>query len=126
MTAAKRLSDESVLGALGSHADATAAEVAETTSLGRSTVAKALRRLERVGRVRRRAGGREAGRRLPDHRALTTPKRPAQRRSRGRRLRPGELDGLVLDYLATHAGSSALTPTAVANGLEGEVRLPSR
>jgi hypothetical protein len=35
----------------------------------------------------------------------------------GARLRPGELDGLMLDYLKTHKPSGPLRPTAVAKGL---------
>jgi hypothetical protein len=35
------------------------------------------------------------------------------------RLRPGELDGLVLAYLREHAKDGPLTATAVAKGLGG-------
>jgi hypothetical protein len=34
-----------------------------------------------------------------------------------RRLRPGELDGLVLSYLCKHEKDGPLTPTAVAKGI---------
>ncbi len=33
-----------------------------------------------------------------------------------RRLRPGELDGLVLSYLCKHEDTGPLTATAIANG----------
>ena len=36
-----------------------------------------------------------------------------------KRLRPGELDGLVLSYLCQHTQAGPLTATAVANGLGG-------
>ncbi|MQA76474.1 MAG: MarR family transcriptional regulator [Solirubrobacterales bacterium] len=46
--------------------DVTVADIAGSTGLGRSTVGKALAKLERAGKVRRRAGGRDGARRLPD------------------------------------------------------------
>jgi len=36
-----------------------------------------------------------------------------------KRLRPGELDGLVLSYLCQHKQDGPLTATAVAKGLGG-------
>lgn len=39
--------------------------------------------------------------------------------ARRKRLRPGELDGLVLSYLARHRKDGPLTATAVAKGLGG-------
>lgn len=36
-----------------------------------------------------------------------------------KRLRPGELDGLVLSYLCQHKQAGPLTATAVAKGLGG-------
>lgn len=37
--------------------------------------------------------------------------------AKAKRLRPGELDGLVLSYLAEHKGGP-LTATAIAKGIE--------
>lgn len=37
----------------------------------------------------------------------------------GTRLRPGQLDGLVLGYLRKHKADGPLTATAVAKGLGG-------
>ena len=34
------------------------------------------------------------------------------------RLRPGELDGLVLTYMKEHQGELPLTASAIANGIE--------
>lgn len=34
-----------------------------------------------------------------------------------KRLRPGELDGLVLAYLAEHKGDGPLTATAIGKGI---------
>ncbi|MFB9802121.1 helix-turn-helix domain-containing protein [Streptomonospora salina] len=50
----------------GRTAPATAAEIAEATGRGRSTVTQALRGLETDGRAARTRGDREAGKRLPD------------------------------------------------------------
>jgi hypothetical protein len=36
-----------------------------------------------------------------------------------KRLRPGQLDSLVLTYLAEHKGEGPLTATAIAKGLGG-------
>ena len=49
---------KAVLGALGDQPDATTAELAAVTGLGRSTVGKALVALEHAGKVRRTVGGR--------------------------------------------------------------------
>jgi hypothetical protein len=35
-----------------------------------------------------------------------------------KRLRPGELDGLVLTYMAAHKDDSPLTATAIGKGIE--------
>lgn len=102
--------------ALGSGADVTAADLAATTGLGRSTIGKALAELERAGTVRRSTGGREGGRRLPARWSLATQKSP-EPQGVSERLRPGQLDGLVLDYLQEHGKSGPLGPTAVARGL---------
>jgi DNA-binding transcriptional ArsR family regulator len=55
-----------VIGVLDEQPDATTVEIATAVGLGRSTVSAALARLESAGKVKRRAGGREGARRLPD------------------------------------------------------------
>lgn len=37
--------------------------------------------------------------------------------AKAKRLRPGELDGLVLSYLAAHKDDGPLTPTAIGKGI---------
>lgn len=37
--------------------------------------------------------------------------------AKGKRLRPGELDSLVLAYLAEHKGDGPLTATAIGKGI---------
>jgi DNA-binding MarR family transcriptional regulator len=117
MSARRSSSEEVVVAALAARRDATAAELAEVTGLGRSTVGKVLAGLERRRRVHRRVGGRDGGHRLPDRWALAGSRKPARRQANGGRLRPGELDGLVLAYLAKHAQSAPLSPSGVAKGL---------
>jgi hypothetical protein len=38
--------------------------------------------------------------------------------AKAKRLRPGELDGLVLAYLAAHKDDGPLTATAIGKGIE--------
>jgi predicted transcriptional regulator len=64
--------DERVRTALAAAADLTAAAVAEATGLGRSTVGKALARLETAGLATRTPGARDGGTRPPDQWNLTT------------------------------------------------------
>jgi DNA-binding transcriptional ArsR family regulator len=117
MSAAKSSSEEAVIKALASHGDLTVADIAAATGLGRSTVGKALARLGRAGLARRSAGGREGGRRLPDRWSVAPSDEPSRMASDRERLRPGQLDGLVLDYLKTHGQTTPLGPTAMAKGL---------
>jgi hypothetical protein len=129
---------EALLQALGGHPGATAAELADTAGIGRSTASKLLAALAANGRVLRQPGGREGGRRSPDRWTLlastpTTPPgdpaaasttaspatgeaaKPAQQ-PQARRLGAGELRRLVLAYLADRPGQ-ALSPTAIATAL---------
>jgi DNA-binding IclR family transcriptional regulator len=117
MSDTKPASEEAIVAVLESRRDTTVSDVAAAAGLGRSTTGKVLVRLERAGRARRNPGKREGGRRLSDRWTLAAPKKPARRRPSSKRLRPGELDGLVLDHLAKHAQSGPLSATAVANGL---------
>jgi DNA-binding MarR family transcriptional regulator len=115
--AAKPSVEQTVTRLLGDHPDATAAELATTGQLGRSTVSKMLVKLESAGKVKRTVGGRDGARRLPDRWRLA--RRPARktRDTASDRLAPGQLDGLVLDYMRKHATNEPLGPTALAKGL---------
>ncbi len=112
-------SEEAVLGFLAKRPNATAADVAAAAGIGRSTAAKMLARLERSGEARRSAGGKEGGRRLPDRWMLAPGESAteAPNSADARRLKPGELDGLILDYLRKHS-TEALGPSAVAKSLQ--------
>jgi DNA-binding MarR family transcriptional regulator len=107
--------------------EVTAAELAETTGLGRSTVGKTLASLEARGRVRRTPGGRNGARALPDRWAVTpdadqaaTAGSPAQAQppvaTPTGRLRRGELADLVLAYLRDRPDQDQ-SPTVVAAAL---------
>jgi DNA-binding transcriptional ArsR family regulator len=99
-TAAERL-----LSALADKPESTVADIAAVTGLGRSTIGKQLTELERAGQATRTPGQREGGRRIPDRWSPAT----------AERLRPGQLDGLVLDYV--RSASEPVGPVNVARAL---------
>jgi DNA-binding IclR family transcriptional regulator len=113
----KPSAEQAVMDALSDQTDATAADIAATAKLGRSTVSKALVKLESAGKVKRSEGGRDGARRLPDRWSLARSQARKTRQATDDRLRPGQLDGLVLDYMREHATDEPLGPTAVAKGL---------
>lgn len=115
MTATKPSTEELVIGALSAQGETTASEIAAAAKLGRSTAGKVLVKLERAGKVGRSEGGRE-GVRLPDRWNLVPNGPPPEGHAATERLRPGQLDGLVLAYLDEH-GADAIGPTAVARSL---------
>jgi DNA-binding IclR family transcriptional regulator len=118
MTAGQMTSEEAVVKALASHRELTGAEIAAATELGRSTVAKALAALERAGMARRSPGGREAGRRRPDRWwSVGSSDEPSRPDPSARRLRPGQLDGLVVEFIAAQGNDAAVGATAVAKAL---------
>lgn len=113
--------EQAVLDAVRAHPGATAVEVAESAGIGRSSATKQLAGFERAGKVSRRPGGREGGKRLPDRWALQSKERASTTKPTakgpGARLRPGQLDGLVLGFLREHKGDGPLSPSAVGKGL---------
>jgi DNA-binding transcriptional MocR family regulator len=117
MTAAKLTSEEAVIKALASQGELTSAEIATATGLGRSTVIKALGALEREGMARRNPGGREGRRRLPNRWSVASDGKPAAAGSSAQRLRPGQLDGLVLDFVNRQGKDAVVGATAIAKAL---------
>jgi DNA-binding IclR family transcriptional regulator len=99
---------DKVLAAVTAHPGKTAAELADITGLGRSTVTKQLANLERDGHATGTPGNRDRGRRAPDQWS------PA---GQPERLRPGQLDQLVLTYMTDHATEAPHSPTTIARGL---------
>jgi hypothetical protein len=126
--AAKHSAEEAVTKALKANPEATVAEVAAAAGVGRSTASKALARLASAGQVRRTEGRRDGGRRVPDRFALAPVKpagkaaklpftKDANRKATEERLKPGQLDGLVLAFLKENIDSGPHGPTAVAKAL---------
>ena len=72
---------------------------------------------QKAGRVRRSESGREGKRKLPDryslagqeHKTSTRLQQPP--RGSGERLRPGQLDRLVIEYLREHSKEGPLSPS---------------
>jgi DNA-binding transcriptional ArsR family regulator len=113
-----------VLAALADRPEVTAAEAAEAAGVGRSTATKALASLAAEKKVRRVAGGREAGRRLPDRWSLAVRANGGPSRTErdgtpdgAARLAKGQLAELVLAHLRGHRGEHS--PTGIANALGG-------
>jgi DNA-binding transcriptional ArsR family regulator len=111
--------EHQVMSALAAQPETTVAEIASATSLGRSTVGKALVTLERSRKAHRVAGERQGATRLPDRWTAVGDGRATRANvSSGARLKPGQLDEFVLDYVRSHTESGPLGPTAVAKGLK--------
>ena len=119
MTTAKPTTESAVVKALVSGSDLTGAEVAADTGLSRSTVRKALGALERRGMVRRHPGGRDGRRRLPDRWSAGQTDDDSSSTSATQRLRPGQLDELVLDYINSQGAAVGATVVAKALGRSG-------
>lgn len=100
---------DKVREALALHPNSTAAELAETTGLGRSTVNKQLTVLKTAGGVTAVEGDGHGRGRTPTRWSLTG--QPADRP----RLRPGELDAIVLEHV--HGLNEPAGPTAVGKAL---------
>jgi len=103
---------------------ASAAEIAPSAGVGRSTATKALAGLAASGKVERSTGGRDGGRRVADRWSLPPAEMtPGQRPnstgggSSPARLGKGELARLVLTLLRDHPDEHS--PTAVAEALDG-------
>jgi DNA-binding IclR family transcriptional regulator len=106
----KNTTTDKVHAALAAHPDRTAAELADLTGLGRSTITKQLAALGRDGRATRIPGQHTDGRRQPD-RWTTTADNPTAR------LRPGQLNDLVLTYMTNNPDSAPHGPVAIARAL---------
>jgi predicted transcriptional regulator len=130
---------QALLDALADRPDTTAAEAAAAAGIGRSTASKLLAALATQGRVLRRPGGHQGGRRTPDRWTLITttdtardpnaastalPATPTTQaadadlsRPAAGRLGAGQLRDLVEAYLAQRP-NQALSPTAIAKTLD--------
>jgi hypothetical protein len=126
---------QAILDVLKIEPQATVAQIAVSVGIGRSTAGKMLTQLEGEGEVRRAEGGRDGNRRLPDQWSLASrqaapgnddgksaTKKPAAAAGASAtaadRLKPGQLEPLVLAYLKKNAKSGPHGPTAIAKALE--------
>lgn len=119
MNSTKQSTKQAVLDAIPAGTKMTSAEIAAALGRGRSTVGKALAELEKAGRVTRDIGARQGARRASDSWSLATERGSSSRKGADarERLRPGQLDDLVLDYLRNRVAEGPLGPAAVAKGL---------
>src|ERR1700694_163651 len=122
---------QAILEVLKVEPQASVAQIAVSAGVGRSTAGKLLAQLESDREVRRTEGGRNGKRRLPDLWSLVD-QQPASSGAQAKpasatdgkpsgdadRLKPGQLEPLVLAYLKTNAESGPHGPTTVAKALE--------
>ncbi len=129
-----RPTSEIVGDALGVRREVSVAELAETSGLGQSTVAKTLAMFEANGTATRTPGGRDGGRRLPDRWSPVTTANTATVVTKGvadastaevsshsatrERLGKGGLGDLVLAHLAASPDEDH-GPVAIAKALGG-------
>jgi IclR-like helix-turn-helix domain-containing protein len=118
---------QAILEVLKVEPQASVAQIAVSAGVGRSTAGKLLAQLESDGEVRRAEGGRDGKRRLPhlwslagQHDANVKPAGATDHKLSGDadRLKPGQLEPLVLAYLKKNAASGPHGPTTVAKALE--------
>jgi hypothetical protein len=120
---------QAILEVLKVEPQASVAQIAVSAGVGRSTAGKLLAQLESDGEVRRTAGGREGNRRLPDlwlladqqptaNGADAKPAPDGEPSGDTSRLKPGQLEPLVLAYLKDNADRGPHGPTAIAKALE--------
>lgn len=113
MARREHISTETILAALVTRPEATAAELASVLEIGKSTAAKRLAAMEGTGSVRRIPGGCEAGVRVADRwvRAGSPETAPVAGEdssvSAGVRLGRGQLREMLIDHLRGHPGEAS-------------------
>lgn len=121
MTAStKERTRDEVLEFVTKQGQATVDEVVAGVGISRTSARKYLATLEADKALTRTPGGRQGRRKVPDRFSPVKGRRPAPKGTRGSsgRLRPGELDGLVLAYLRQHQADGPLTASKVGKGIE--------
>jgi DNA-binding MarR family transcriptional regulator len=130
MARPQHISDDTIIEALATDGEVTAADLADRLGIGQSTAAKRLATLEGTGSVLRQPGGRVNGVRVADHWSVATivadndagnatktdATNPADPKSGGKRLERGALGALVRDYLAARPEED-LGPSQVGKAL---------
>jgi predicted ArsR family transcriptional regulator len=120
----KKPVDQQIVDFLKKKGTATVDEIAAAVRVGRTSARKYLAGLKVDKRVVREPGGREGRRKLPDVFSLPEkaqagkPKKAASAESKNGRLRPGELDKLVLSHMRKHVGEAPHTASAIGKALE--------
>jgi len=135
---------QAIIEVLTAAPEATAAQIAVSAAVGRSTAGKMLAQLESDGEVCRTEGGREGNRRLPDLWSLVgdqpantaseskstraaAAEEPASGKDEptacaseveGSKLKPGGLDPLVLAFLEENKDSGPHGPSQIAKALQ--------
>jgi DNA-binding Lrp family transcriptional regulator len=105
--------------------EATADEVAAAVGVTRSTARKYLAGLVDAGEIKRTEGGRERGRKRPDRFSPVNGKSgeeepeetPSSAPPKMDRLGPGELDGLVLEFMREHRDGAPHTASRIGKGI---------
>jgi hypothetical protein len=120
MTAStKEQTQDEVLEFVTKKGKATVDEVVAEVGISRTSARKYLVSLEADKKLTRTPGGRQGRRKLPDRFSPVKGRRsaPNGKKGSGGRLRPGELDGLVLAYLRQHQADGPLTASKVGKGI---------
>lgn len=114
MTRGQPSSQEAVAKALaGTRNDLTVANIAQSTGLAQSTVRRAVTELELAGIARQAQSDGTPPKRWSIAGATATNDIGAA----GQRLRRGELDALVLEFMKAHGADAQPTPAAIAKAL---------
>lgn len=116
--------DQQIVDFLNEKGPTTVDDICAALKISRTTARKYLAGLAADKKLHREEGGREGRRKLPDVFSLPGRKR-AGKRAKGAsggsvsgRLRPGELDKLVLAYMRRHRQDAPHSPSAIAKGIE--------
>ncbi len=129
---------QAIVEVLRAAPEATAAQIALSAGIGRSTAGKMLAQLESDGEACRTEGGREGNRRLPAMWSLVgeqsasgakqgKSRKPAGAKTvptasinqpEGAKLKPNELNPLVLSYLKDNSGKGPHSPNDISKALQ--------
>ncbi len=120
----KKQVDQEIIDFLKEKETATVDDICAALKISPTSARKYLAGLTVDKKVHREEGGREGRRKLPDVFSLPGRKqagKQAKRASGGSasdRLRPGELDKHLLDYMRRHKQDAPHSPSAIAKGIE--------
>jgi FaeA-like protein len=123
----KKSTDDRIIEFLGKKGTGTVDDICAAVGISRTSARKYLAGLSVNKKVARESGGRDGRRKLPDVFSLPGKKRQkkpsaksgerAPAKPKSERLRPGQLDNLVLDYMRKHKDDPPHTASAVGKGI---------